>query len=263
MSYQNAPEEVKAALKAAEESDNSGGVHFGHTPTLLDAARLLEQAWSQIPDDLLENCFARANLVPPSKLLTPPAPPTGMTALEEQNQASMRYSDDIAGKMEEMLISRSLEARVWVMSTQYPPGNLRDRIRAFMYLDDENSFELQRQLQGEIHEALNDQASSASTPDMTALTDGSVRHSAETDLENPDLKSQIRGLLLGIADISSRLRLLPRTGAEALKLAPLELEGCIAAADQIRRCIQNFDNTLHKETNPDEQAVEKPAPSHK
>ncbi|KAG6966840.1 hypothetical protein JG687_00004627 [Phytophthora cactorum] len=174
MSYQNAPEEVKAALKAAEESDNSGGVHFGHTPTLLDAARLLEQAWNQIPDDLLENCFARANLVPPSKLLTPPAPPTGMTALVEQNQASMRYSDDIAGKMEEMLISSSLEARVWVMSTQNPPGNLRDRIRAFMYLDDESSFELQRQLQGEIHEALNDQASSASTPDMTALTDGSI-----------------------------------------------------------------------------------------
>ncbi|KAF4134166.1 DDE superfamily endonuclease [Phytophthora infestans] len=243
MSYHNAPEEVKATLKASEEREYGGGVHFGHTPTLLDAARLLEQAWSQVPDDILEKCFVRANMVPPSKLLTPPAPPTGMTVLEEQKQNSIRYSDGIAGKIEGMLASSSL----WAVSKQNSSSNLRDRIQVFMYLDADKSYKLQRQLQKEIHEALSDQATLPSTADFT---------DAKSRSSEPELESQIREILLGITDISSRLRRLPRSGADAKRLVPLHLEGCIAAADQIRRCIQDFDKTLHKDINSD-----KPAPN--
>ncbi|KAK1942484.1 Jerky -like [Phytophthora citrophthora] len=240
LSYHTAPDEVKAALEAAEGKIRNGGLHFGHPPTVLDAARLLEQAWSQVPDDLLTNCFARANLIPPSKLLAPTALPTGMNALEEQSQASMRYNDDVAVKIEEMLRSRTLPVHFWGVS-KLRPADLRDRIRAFMYLDDENSFELQRRLQDEIKEALSDQnLLPAMDPLVLAST---VSHQDEPEPEH-DLESQVRGILLGITDIASRLRLLP-AGADAATLAPLQVEGCIAAADQIRHCIQAFDNKLH------------------
>ncbi|KAG7384711.1 hypothetical protein PHYPSEUDO_002356 [Phytophthora pseudosyringae] len=168
----------------------------------------------------------------------------------------MRYNDEIAGKIEEMLLSSSLDARVWAMNEQHPPANLRDRIRAFMYLDDESSFELRRQLQGEINEALSDVVPSASASDSIVPApsiDTSDSDIGEADPEKPDLQSQIRGVLLGITEVASRLRLLPRTGADTAKMAPLQLEGCIAAADQIRHCVQAFDNNLHGESRRDEQ----------
>ncbi|KAG1685433.1 hypothetical protein DVH05_008371 [Phytophthora capsici] len=251
LSYHSAPDEVKEALKVAEDKSRSGGLHFGHPPTLLDAARLLEQAWSQVPDELLANCFARANLIPPSKLLAPTALPSGMKAIEEQTQASMRYNNDVAAKIEEMIRSSSIPVHLWGVN-EHPPPDLRDRIRTFMYLDDENSFELQRRLQDEINEALCDQNLPSPASDSLTLASTINRHD-EPNREENDLESQVRGLLVGITDIATRLRLLPGTGADAAKLAPLQLEGCIAAADQIRHCIQDFDSKLHDKSKTDEQ----------
>ncbi|GMF31746.1 unnamed protein product [Phytophthora lilii] len=263
LSYHNAPEEVKAALKASEMGVDkyTGGVHFGHTPTLLDAARLLVQAWSQVPENLLENCFARANLVPPSKLLAAPTPPG---VQQKHLEAANRYCDDIVNKIEHMLVLSSLG---WTIHGQNRSANLTNRIRAFMSIDDENSFELQRQLQGEINEALSDavpaQTSSPVVPshctsDTSASTTGFIQPASEP---KPELTSQVRGILLGITDVASQLRLLPRAGADAQKLAPLQLEGCIAAADQIRHCIQAFDAALSRgqeETQHREEVVQHP-----
>ncbi|KAL4145982.1 hypothetical protein PRNP1_011855 [Phytophthora ramorum] len=250
LSYHNAPQEVKAALQAAEKSDNgySGGVHFGHRPTLLDAARLLDQAWGQIPDDLLENCFARANLVPPSKLLAAPAPPTGS---EIPFATVTRYRDEIASKIEDMLGTSSLPGRVWITSDLSTPANTRDRVYAFLNVDEDSSIELQQQLQGEINEVLCDEPPAVLTAGSvvpTPVTDANDRDANHPGPERPDLESQIHGLLLGITGVATQLRLLPRSGTDAEKLAPLQLEGCIAAADQIRHCIQAFDRTLHTES---------------
>ncbi|OWZ15987.1 Jerky protein [Phytophthora megakarya] len=263
LTYHNAPAEVKVALNSAE-NDHDGGVHFGHAPTLLDAARLLELAWNQVPDDLLENCFERGNLVPPSKLLTSPIL-TRKNVLEEQIQTSTRYSNEFVDKIEKMVTSSSLPASVWGLSEQLAPTNLKDRIRIFMHLDDENSPALQRQLQGEIHEVLGDVTPSMSTVESTISVprpDASNRYTDEGDTNNSNLGAHVRALLLGITNISSQLRQLPRTGADAAKLAASELEGCITAADRIRHCIQLFDSTFHEESTEDEpstkEAVENP-----
>ncbi|GMF55997.1 unnamed protein product [Phytophthora fragariaefolia] len=252
LSYYNAPQEVKDALAAAEKSGkSSGGVHFGHSPTLLDAARLLELAWSQIPADLLENCFARANLVPPSKLLAAPTPPG---ARQEQQELARLHCEDIASKIEGMLMSSSFLARTWtVAGEQNLSTNVRDRVRAFMQLDDDSSVELQQLLQREITEALNDVAPLRLTRDPGAWPadmEANSTRANETDRTSetrPDLTLKVRELLLGITDIASQLRLLPQSEADVEKLLPLQLEGCIAAADQIRHCIQTFDETLRSE----------------
>ncbi|EGZ07952.1 hypothetical protein PHYSODRAFT_256009 [Phytophthora sojae] len=152
LSYLNAPQEVKEALKAAEEKGdgNTSGAHFGHAPTLLDAARLLAQAWSQVPADLLENCFARANLVPPSKLLAAPMPP-GASQLE----LVRLHSDSVATKIEEMLVSSCLPAQAWTgIGGQTQATNVKDRVGVFLLLDGDNSAVLQQQIQAEISEAL-------------------------------------------------------------------------------------------------------------
>jgi hypothetical protein len=254
LSFYNAPEEVKAVLKAAEEREEShcGGVHFGHAPTLLDAARVLSQAWSQVPADLLESCFALANMVPPSKLLASPASMEGMRI-----QASSRYSEAIASQVEEMLVSSSLPASAWPRSEQRPPSNLRDRIRAFLLVDSDDSVELQRQLREEISAALSDvapsrpaSASAALAPSVGAGTSASC----DPAPSRGSLKAEVREVLVGITEVATRLRLLPRHGVDAEKLAPLQLEGCIAAADQIRQCVQTFDSSLRADTSQEEQA---------
>ncbi|KAE9068585.1 hypothetical protein PF005_g27285 [Phytophthora fragariae] len=262
LSYHNYPQEVKEALKAGEQrgGGNIGGVHFGHAPTLLDAARLLAQAWSQVPADLLENCFARANMVPPSKLLGAPSPPG---ASQEQLELVRSHRDNIASKIEGMLISSSFRAHAWTtMGGQNPSVNVRDQVRAFLLLDEDNSAELQQQLQREISEALGDSVSLVPTSNPVVPPASVTETIMSTPEIKPDLALRVRGLLLGITDVASQLRLLPRTGADAEKLAPHQLEGCIAAADQIRHCVQAFDRTLRSESTSSEQLqVQKSPPN--
>lgn len=261
LSFHNAPPDVKTALQKAEsnEASHGSGVYFGHPATLLDAARLLKQAWSHVPGDLLENCFARANLVPPSKLLAAPALPAPFEVFQERTNPIRTLEEEVAQKIETLLASSSLSIQIDGATV-----SLRDQVRAFLHLDDEHSVECQKQLQQEISKALGEAApalraateSESSTPaSPSASVESAPIADAATDTTSLDLPTQIRELLLGITDVASRLRLLPQSGVEAERLRSLQLETCIAAADQIRHCIQSCDNDLHGEgsfTSPDE-----------
>ncbi|RLN70255.1 hypothetical protein BBJ28_00026510, partial [Nothophytophthora sp. Chile5] len=243
LAFRDAPEEVKLAVRAAEARGNNkdGGVYFGRTATLLDAARLLVRAWSQVPKGLLQNCFARANLVPPSKLLAMPTPPS---CQQESTELARHYGNDSAEEIERMLTASCVAERIQTAS-----NTLGGEIRAFLQLDAEDSAEFQAQLRVEINEALSEElpvavmTTSPSTRQAEVLNTGaSVAVAAR---QTQDLAMEVRSLLLSAAEVASRLRLLPKTGADAEKLSSRQLESSIAAADQIRQCIQAFDATLH------------------
>ena len=72
IAYHNLPQDAKDTMNLSASKMQCGavGVEYGKAATLFDAAQYAVEAWSDLSEQTLKNCFIKADVIPSFKNLT-------------------------------------------------------------------------------------------------------------------------------------------------------------------------------------------------
>jgi hypothetical protein len=252
IAFHAAPAEVQRVLTASTSHlrREEGGVHFGRPPTLLDAARSLAVAWSQVFNSASQRVsFQRIGS-------TPVIASSGCEEIED--------SDGVADEMKRLLsdhiIAFGSRQQPAVAIPNFPQIHLPidevgRQVGEFLRIDNDRSPVLLQVLQRELHDQLG--GGSGKIVNSTVLDTGDSGD--EEQVLRQDVQSgpasDPRAALLGATQLGIYLRsvqlcqTLPGTSIRRSDGSrdssdpefEKELEASIQAADRLRRLLQRLD----------------------